>query len=69
MIQSKWLRCLLNIDIEMRHVCGGAAKVIAYIEDLVVIKKILNHLDKKVPATETIRLPVSQAPPQAGLFG
>lgn len=69
MHQTKWLRRVFNIDVETCRACSGMTKLIACIEDLVVIKKIMNHLDKKVPATETIRLPESQAPPQAGLFG
>jgi hypothetical protein len=52
----------------MRQACGGTVRVIACIEDPVFIEKILSHLDEKVPATETIRLPESRAPPQAGLF-
>ncbi len=48
--------------------CGGAVKVIACIEDPVVIRKILKHLDKIIPAQEVAGLPESRAPPQAGLF-
>ncbi len=40
----------------------GTVKVIACIEDPVVIKKILDHLDKTAP-TEQGRLPQSRAPP------
>ena len=43
-------------------------KVIACIEDPVVIKKILTHLDEKAAVTETIRLPECRAPPQPGVF-
>jgi hypothetical protein len=38
----------VNIAIETYPDCGGAVKVIACIEDPVVIEKILNHLNEKV---------------------
>ena len=37
----------IDIDIETCRVCGGAVKVIAAIEDPVVIKRILTHLRAK----------------------
>jgi hypothetical protein len=46
-------------------------KVIACIEDPLVIKKILDHLKQKDKASEPNPLPESRAPPagmQAGLF-
>ena len=46
-------------------------KVIACIEDPVVIKKILDHLKQKDKANEPDPLPESRTPPagmQAGLF-
>jgi hypothetical protein len=48
--------------------CGGGVKVIACIEDPVVIKKILIHLDKKTALNEPVVLPQPRAPPQASLF-
>lgn len=60
---------LLNIDIETCRECGGAMKVIACIEDSVVIQKILNHLKEKGEHQETYRLPESRSPPQTSLFG
>jgi hypothetical protein len=62
------LKRVFNIDIETCPECGGAVKVIACIEDPVVIKKILTHLDEKAAVTETIRLPECRAPPQPGVF-
>jgi hypothetical protein len=41
--------------------CDSTVKVIACIEDSVVTNKMLGHLDEKVLATETIRLPESRA--------
>jgi len=43
-------------------------KVIACIEDPVVIEKILSHLSEKASSTETTLLPESRAPPHAGLY-
>ena len=55
---------------ETCQACGGAARVIACIEDPQVIKKILTHLEKKARAIAAPRLnPNSRAPPQASLFG
>jgi hypothetical protein len=42
--------------------------VIACIEDPVVIKTILDHLEKKVPVDSGVQIPDSRAPPQASLF-
>jgi len=44
-------------------------KVIACIEDQVVIDKILSHLkDKETASVDTVCLPESRAPPQKSLF-
>ena len=40
-----YARMLFNIDIETCSECGGDVKIIASIEDPVVIQKILAHLD------------------------
>ena len=58
----------LNAAAQTCPECGGTVKVIACIEDPVVIKKILTHLDEKAAVTETIRLPECRAPPQPGVF-
>ena len=62
------LKRVFNIDIETCRECGGAVKVIACIEDPVVIKKILSHLACKAATKESSALPECRAPP-AGLFG
>jgi hypothetical protein len=61
--------------------CGGAVKVIpkafatltgqaiASIEDPVVIKQILAHLERKAETKEFNPLPENRAPPQEALFG
>jgi hypothetical protein len=41
------LKRVFNIDVETCRVCGAAARVIACIEDPVVIRKTLNHLQEK----------------------
>jgi len=61
------LKRVFNIDIETCSACGGAVKVIACIEDPVVIKKILTHLNLSTPAVQA-PLPNSRAPPQSALF-
>jgi hypothetical protein len=47
----------------------GRGKLIACIEDPVIIKKILTHLEEKLPARAALLLPDSRAPPQSSLFG
>ena len=59
---------MFNIDIETCKTCGGHVKIIACIEDPVVIETILTHLDSKNATADAPRLPPSRAPPQAGLI-
>ena len=66
MTWAQRLKRVFNIDIETCRECGGV-KVIACIEDPVVIEKILTHLDETVPAIETIRITESRSPPP-GVF-
>jgi hypothetical protein len=47
----------VNIDIETCRACGGAVKVVACIEDPVVIEKILTHLNETVASAGTGLLP------------
>ena len=51
------LKRVFNIDIETCSRCGGAARVIACIEDPVVIDKILTYLDEKAALAEPLVLP------------
>ena len=55
-------------SIETCRECGGAVRIIACIDDPVVIEKILTHLDEKGASAEASRRPRCRAPPQAGLF-
>jgi len=68
MTWAQRLKRVFNIDIETCPKCGGAVKVIACIEDPVVIRKILTHLDKKATLIGSVVLPQSRAPPQGSLF-
>jgi hypothetical protein len=54
---------VFNIDIQTCSVRGGAMRIIACIEDAVVIEKILAHLDAKAAAAQAARPPLCQAPP------
>ena len=68
MTWARRLKRVFNIDLESCSECCGAVKVIACIEDPIVIKKILAHLDKIIPSTEAACLLESRAPPQAELI-
>jgi hypothetical protein len=68
MNRAQRLKRVFNIDIEICRECGGAVRIIACIDDPVVIEKILAHLQEKIiPAPAGLR-PASRAPP-ADLFG
>ena len=69
MTRAQRLKRVFNIDIDTCRECGGAMKVIACIEDPMIIKKILTHLEEKSPARSALLLPDSRAPPQSSLFG
>jgi hypothetical protein len=68
MTWAQRLKRVFNIDIETCQACGGALRIIASIEDPVVIEKILTHLDKQAPSVEASPLPPCRAPPQGSLF-
>ena len=57
------LKRVFNIDIETCKGCGGGVKIIACIEDPVVIKKLLSHLERKDACHAARRLPPSRASP------
>jgi len=61
------LKRVFGLDIQICAACGGAVRIIACIEDPVVMQKILAHL-KKHKTCEPFPLPESRAPPGA-LFG
>jgi hypothetical protein len=68
MTLARRLRRVFDIDIEACNQCGGEVKIIASIEDSVVIGKILAHLDQPPTSAAIGLLPESRAPPTTGLF-
>ena len=70
MTWSKRLKRVFNIDMETCDKCGGGVRIIASIEDPVVIQKILAHLDNTASSAVTSLLPDCRASPSlpAGLF-
>ena len=68
MTWAQRLKRVFNVDVETCRACGGAVKVIACIEDPVVIEKILTHLNEKALPIQAPLLPESRAPPQADWF-
>lgn len=68
MTWAQRLKRVFNIDIETCRECGGTVKVIACIEDPMVIQKILDHLKEKSECQDAVRLPESRGPPQTALF-
>jgi hypothetical protein len=63
MTWAQRLKRVFRIDVETCQACGGAMKIIASIEDPVVIGKILAHLEQAAPIREVMRLPGPRAPP------
>ena len=59
------LKRAFNIDIKTCEICGGAVKVIACIDDPIIINKILNHLQIR-QNNQTI--PMSRSPPSCSLL-
>jgi hypothetical protein len=68
MTWAQRLKRVFNIDIETCEQCGGAVKVIASIEDPLVIQKILSHLNTKNDEVVELLPQQSRAPPQISLF-
>ena len=68
MTWTQRLKRVFNIDIETCRKCGGAVKVIACIEDPLIIDKVLSHLNEKAPPVQSPPLLKCRAPPQAVWF-
>ena len=62
---------MFKIEIETCAPCGGAVKVLASIEDPVVIKQILDHLERRVVQLSLAmgHGPLARAPPPGALPG
>jgi hypothetical protein len=58
---------VIGIDVETCAVCGGTMRIIACIEDPVVIKAILARLADKARPVHAPRLPLGRAPPAPAL--
>jgi pyruvate/2-oxoglutarate dehydrogenase complex dihydrolipoamide acyltransferase (E2) component len=69
MTWAQRLKRVFGIDIETCAVCGGVMRIIACIEDALVIEKILAHLDAKAAAAQAARPPPSRAPPEGRSSG
>ena len=69
MTWAQRLKRVFKIETETCEHCGGAVKVIASIEDPVVIKKILAHLARRAAATTPVFRPFARAPPPPALPG
>ena len=69
MTWAQRLKRVFDIDIEICNACGGPVKIIASIEDPVVINKILRHLQQqelkviRSPLAPFALLPQGRAPP------
>ena len=57
------LKRVFGIDVEACAACGGTMRIIACIEDPVVIKAILAHLAGKARPVHATRRPPGRAPP------
>jgi len=70
MTWAKRLKRVFNIEIETCGECGGDVRIIASIEDPVVIQKILAHLENTASSAATALLPDCRASPSlpVGLF-
>ncbi len=62
MTWAQRLKRVFGIDIKTYTACGGTMRIIACIEDPVVIKAILAHLAGKAYSAQH-RLPPGRAPP------
>jgi len=63
------LKRVFKLDLESCEGCGGQIRVIACIEDPLVIAKILAHLDRQVPSSVTpVLVPPVRGPPGQGML-
>jgi hypothetical protein len=69
MTWAQRLKRVFNIDIEICKSGGGRVKIIACVEDPLIIRKVLTHIDSKAGCGAARRFPPCRAPPQGSLFG
>jgi len=69
MTWAQRLKRVFRIDIETCRHCSGSVKVIASIEDPVVIKQIVEHLDRRAGQQPLVFGPLARAPPRGELPG
>jgi len=62
MTWAQRLKRVFKIDIETCEHCGSAVKVIACIEDPVVIRKILDHLEQRAQSSQPLPHPACGPP-------
>lgn len=67
MTWAERLKRVFDIDIETCSECGGDVRVIASIEEPVVIRKVLDHLEAKGALAGSCQLPSCRAPPELDL--
>jgi hypothetical protein len=60
------LKCVFGIDVETCAACGGAMRIIARIEDPMVIQAILAHLAGEARPVHAPQLLPGRAPPAPG---
>jgi len=64
MTWAQRLKRVFSIEIDTCARCGGKLRVIASIEELQIIAKILSHLEKTAPDQHQAELPLgARAPP------
>ena len=66
MTWAQRLHRVFRIDLETCNTCGGVVRVIASVEDPVVIEKILAHLHDTHAPSLIARRPEPRAPPGLG---
>ena len=69
MTWAQRLRRVFKIDLETCDQCGDAVRVIASIEDPIVIKQILAHLEQRAVLPPLALGPFARAPPSGELPG
>jgi len=67
MTWAQRLKRVFKLDLSSCENCGGQVRVIACIEDPLVIGKILEHLAKSSPGTTSGWRPEPRGPPQGRL--